>query len=247
MAAPDSPTVVPFKESKLSKKEQIAQMFDHIAFRYDLMNHLLSLGIDRGWRKKAIRQLQELQPKQVLDVATGTGDVAILTYKMLKPEKIVGIDISEGMLELGRKKIAQLGWTDRILLQNGDSETISFPDHTFDAITVAFGVRNFENLEKGLTEMYRVLKQGGRLVILEFSNPAKFPVKQIYQFYFRCITPLMGKWIARDHAAYTYLPASVQAFPQGEKMLQILRQTGYQQTTCKTLTFGICSIYCATK
>lgn len=239
--------IVPFAESKLSKKEQIASMFDDIAFRYDFLNHFMSLGIDVIWRKKALGYLKQHRPKLMLDIATGTGDFAIMANKRLQPEKIIGIDISEGMLEVGRQKIAKQGLTDKITLQLGDSETISFPDQTFDAITVAFGVRNFENLEKGLAEMRRVLKPGAKLVILEFSNPTVFPIKQLYNLYFRYITPLLGKWVAKSKAAYSYLPESVKAFPQGEVMCNILTNTGFQAVTCKKLTFGICSIYCATR
>ncbi|MBO9154616.1 bifunctional demethylmenaquinone methyltransferase/2-methoxy-6-polyprenyl-1,4-benzoquinol methylase UbiE [Chitinophaga sp. GCM10012297] len=247
MASKDVQKVVPFEGSKLSKKEQIAHMFDDIAGRYDFLNHFMSLGIDVQWRKKALKLLRPLQPKTLLDVATGTGDVAIMAHRMLQPEKITGIDISEGMLALGREKVAKAGLSDVITLQQGDSETISFPDATFDAITAAFGVRNFEHLEKGLAEMCRVLKPGGKAVILEFSNPTKTPVKQLYNFYFRYITPMIGKWIARNQAAYTYLPDSVKAFPQGQAMCDILHKVGFQAVTCKTLTFGICSIYCATR
>jgi demethylmenaquinone methyltransferase/2-methoxy-6-polyprenyl-1,4-benzoquinol methylase len=239
--------IVPFEGSKLSKKEQIATMFDNIAYRYDFLNHFMSLGIDIIWRKKALRYLQSLQPKHMLDVATGTGDFAIMAEKRLHADKIVGIDISEGMLTHGREKINRLGLSHKISLQLGDSETISFPDQTFDAITVAFGVRNFENLAKGLSEMKRVLKPGGKLVILEFSNPTVFPIKQLYNSYFRYIVPLIGKFIAKSQAAYSYLPESVKAFPQGEAMRTILINTGFQAVTCKTLTFGICSIYCATR
>jgi demethylmenaquinone methyltransferase/2-methoxy-6-polyprenyl-1,4-benzoquinol methylase len=239
--------IVPFAESKLSKKEQIASMFDDIAFRYDFLNHFMSLGIDVYWRKRALRFLKQDRPKLMLDVATGTGDFAIMAKKKLHPEKIIGIDISEGMLEVGRQKIAKLGLEHKITLQSGDSETISFPDQTFDAITVAFGVRNFENLEKGLGEMRRVLKPGAKLIILEFSNPTVFPIKQLYNLYFRYITPLIGKFVAKSKAAYSYLPESVKAFPQGEVMCNILTNTGFQAVTCKKLTFGICSIYCATR
>lgn len=222
-------------------------MFNDIAFRYDFLNHFMSLGIDVLWRKKALRQLKSLHPKNMLDVATGTGDFAIMANTILQPDKITGIDISEGMLAFGRKKIEKLGLGNKITLQAGDSETISFPEQTFDAITVAFGVRNFENLEKGLSEMLRVLKPGGKLVILEFSNPTVFPIKQLYNLYFRYITPLLGKWIAKSRVAYSYLPDSVKAFPQGQVMCNILTNTGFQSVTCKTLTFGICSIYCATR
>jgi len=239
--------VVPFAASKLSKKEQIATMFNDIAHRYDFLNHFMSLGIDIMWRKKALKLLKSLHPKKMLDVATGTGDFAIMANKMLNPDTITGIDISEGMLSVGREKINTLGLSDKITLQLGDSETISFPDNTFDAITVAYGVRNFENLEKGLAEMLRVLKPGGKLVILEFSNPTVFPIKQLYNLYFRYITPLIGKWIAKSQAAYSYLPESVKAFPQGQEMCNILTNTGFQAVTCKKLTFGISSIYCASR
>lgn len=239
--------VVPFQASKLSKKEQIATMFNDIAFRYDFLNRFMSLGIDIYWRKVALRQLKKLKPKYILDVATGTGDVAIMANKMLHPDKILGIDISEGMLSFGREKIAKAGLADKITLELGDSETISAPDTTFDAITVAFGVRNFENLEKGLSEMRRVLKPGGKLVILEFSNPTIFPIKQLYNTYFRYITPLIGKFVSKSKAAYDYLPSSVKAFPQGEVMVNILKNTGFQDVTCKTLTFGICSVYSASR
>lgn len=239
--------IVPFATSKLSKKEQIAGMFNDIAYRYDFLNHFMSLGIDIQWRKKALRRLKEQQPQQMLDVATGTGDFAIMANNILRPASITGIDISEGMLAIGREKIKKLGLENKITLQQGDSETISFPDQTFDAITVAFGVRNFENLEQGLAEMRRVLKPGGKLVILEFSNPTIFPIKQLYNLYFRYITPLIGKFVARSKAAYTYLPESVRAFPQGEAMCNILTNTGFQAVTCKKLTFGICSIYYASR
>jgi demethylmenaquinone methyltransferase / 2-methoxy-6-polyprenyl-1,4-benzoquinol methylase len=239
--------IVPFATSNLSKKEQIAEMFNDIAYRYDFLNHFMSMGIDILWRKKALKKLKSLKPQKMLDVATGTGDFAIMAHKMLQPNSIAGIDISAGMLEHGREKINKLGLNNKITLELGDSETINFPDMTFDAITVAFGVRNFENLEKGLSEMLRVLKPGGKLIILEFSNPTVFPVKQLYNSYFRYITPLIGKWIARSKAAYSYLPESVKAFPQGQEMCNILTNTGFQAVTCKKLTFGISSIYCASR
>lgn len=222
-------------------------MFNDIAFRYDFLNRFMSLGIDIYWRKVALRRLKKLKPRYILDVATGTGDLAIMANKMLQPDKILGIDISEGMLSFGREKVAKAGLADKITLELGDSETISAPDTTFDAITVAFGVRNFENLEKGLSEMWRVLKPGGKLVILEFSNPTIFPIKQLYNTYFRYITPLIGKFVSKSKAAYEYLPSSVKAFPQGEVMVNILKNTGFQDVTCKTLTFGICSVYSASR
>ncbi|HEY9044692.1 MAG TPA: bifunctional demethylmenaquinone methyltransferase/2-methoxy-6-polyprenyl-1,4-benzoquinol methylase UbiE [Ohtaekwangia sp.] len=239
-------TVVPYKEEKAGKKEQVAKMFDNISHRYDFLNHFLSLGIDKGWRKKAIHYLEPLQPKQMLDVATGTGDFALQALT-LKPEKIVGIDISEGMLEVGRKKVADRKLTDRIELMKGDSENIPFEDSRFDAVTVAFGVRNFENLERGLREIYRVLKPGGQLVVLEFSRPRKFPFKQVYNFYFKFVLPRIGRAISSDKAAYTYLPESVEAFPDGEKFLHILNNVGFNNSKCRTLTFGISSIYTGSK
>lgn len=239
-------TVVPYKEEKSAKKEQVARMFDNISRNYDFLNHFLSLGIDRGWRKKAIALLRSSQPKEMLDVATGTGDFAIAALK-LNPDKITGVDISEGMLEIGRKKIAQRGLSDRIVLLAGDSENLPFQENKFDAVTVAFGVRNFENLEKGLSEIYRVMKPGATLVVLEFSKPARFPFKQLYNFYFKAILPVIGRIVSKDKSAYTYLPESVQAFPDGKRFESILSQVGFKNTTCTSLTFGISSIYTGQK
>lgn len=190
--------------------------------------------------------LQETQPKAILDIATGTGDFAIESLK-LNPDKVVGLDISEGMLNVGREKMKKKSIDHIISMQSGDSENIHFEDESFDAVIVAFGVRNFENLEKGLSEMNRVLKQGGKAVILEFSKPTIFPFKQLYNFYFRWILPKIGKLVSKDNAAYTYLPESVNEFPYGEDFLQILNKTGYKNTTCKPLTLGISSIYMAEK
>lgn len=240
-------TIVPFKDSELSKKQQVAVMFDKIAFRYDFLNRFLSAGIDVSWRKKAIKQLKALQPQYILDVATGTGDVALLAEKMLHPVKITGIDISEGMLEIGRKKVQKSGLQNKIELLQGDSETMSFADDSFDAITVAFGVRNFQNLEKGLTEMLRVLKPGGKLVVLEFSRPKQFIFKTIYNLYMKTIAPGFGKLIAKNKDAYQYLNDSVQRFPEGTDFIKILNKTGYKLTNYKTLTLGICSVYCGSK
>jgi demethylmenaquinone methyltransferase/2-methoxy-6-polyprenyl-1,4-benzoquinol methylase len=238
--------VVPYKEENTGKKEQVAKMFDNISHRYDFLNHFLSLGIDKGWRKKAIQHLKPFKPKQLLDVATGTGDFAIQALT-LNPDKIIGIDISAGMLEVGKKKVAERRLTDRIELQLGDSENIPFADNTFDAVTVAFGVRNFENLERGLREIYRVLKPGGQLVVLEFSRPRKFPFRQVYNFYFKFVLPKIGRAVSSDKAAYTYLPESVEAFPDGENFLHILNIVGFKHAKCRTLTFGISSIYTGTK
>ena len=239
--------VVPFAESKEGKKQQVASMFDDIAFRYDFMNRFLSGGIDLYWRKRAIKELKELQPRRVLDVATGTADVAIMTYKYLKPEKIIGIDISEGMLSLGRQKIAKLLLNNHIQLEQGDSEAIKFPAASFDAITVAFGVRNFENLEKGLAEMERVLRPGGKLVVLEFSKPKQKIFSGLYNLYMKGVAPGLGKWLSKNRDAYKYLHSSVKAFPEGETFLHILEKVGFTNTTLKRLSLGICTIYCGRK
>lgn len=239
--------VVPYQESELEKKQQVAEMFNSIAFRYDFLNRFLSVGIDVRWRKKAIAQLAALRPAHVLDVATGTGDVAIMTWQQLKPEKITGIDISAGMLELGRKKIEKLGLSRQISLQQGDSEVIHFPDNHFDAVTVAFGVRNFQNLEKGLSEMLRVLKPGGRLVVLEFSKPTNFLFKGLYNFYMNVVTPAFGRLFSKNREAYSYLNESVKAFPEGQPFLSIMKETGFGDIYLKRLTMGICTIYVGAK
>ena len=222
-------------------------MFDDIAVKYDFLNRFLSAGIDISWRKKAIRQLKELHPKKILDVATGTADVAIMASGILKPEKIIGIDISDGMLEIGRQKIAKQGLNGIIELLNGDSETINFGDATFDAVTVAFGVRNFQHLEKGLSEIKRVLKPGGKLVVLEFSQPKMPVVKSIYNLYMKVICPNVGKLFSKNRNAYKYLDASIKKFPEGKNFTQILDNLGYLNTYSKPLSLGICSIYCGTK
>ncbi len=239
--------VVPYKDSDRSKKQQVAAMFDDIAFRYDFLNRFLSAGIDIKWRKKAIKQLSALAPKKILDVATGTADVALMASGILKPEKIVGIDISEGMLEVGRKKIEKAGLQHIIELLNGDSETINFEDNSFDAVTVAFGVRNFQHLEKGLSEIYRVLKPGGKLVVLEFSKPKMPGVKGMYNLYMKIVCPNVGKLFSKNRNAYKYLDESIQKFPEGNNFTNILDNLGYKNSYCKTLSLGICSIYCGTK
>lgn len=239
-------TVLPYKEEQESKKAQVAKMFNNISQRYDFLNHFLSLGIDKGWRKKAIRILKPYNPKYILDVATGTGDFAIQALE-LNPEKVIGVDISEGMLEIGRQKINRKNLTSKVELFEGDSENLRFPENKFDAVTVGFGVRNFENLEKGLQEIYRVLKPGAVLVVLEFSRPRKFPFRQIYNFYFKTILPKLGRMISKDRSAYTYLPESVEAFPDGMDFINILNKVGFKKTACKSLTFGISSIYTGQK
>lgn len=221
-------------------------MFNNISKKYDFLNHFLSMGIDILWRKKAIRMLKESQPKQILDIATGTGDFAIEALK-LNPIKVTGIDISKGMLAVGNQKIKKKGLENVIELKLGDSENLEFNDNTFDAYTVGFGVRNFENLEKGLTEMLRVLKPNGTAIILEFSKPKAFPIKQIYNFYFNKMLPGIGKLVSKDNAAYTYLPESVDAFPDGQEFTTILEKIGYKNTKTTVLMFGIASIYKANK
>lgn len=243
--AGETKTVVkPFSDEG-SKRAQVEEMFDRISHRYDFLNHFLSLGIDRRWRKRAISQLREQQPKRILDVATGTGDLAIAALA-LKPDEVLGIDISEKMLEVGRKKLNKMG-IQNIVLSKEDSAELSFSDQSFDAVTVAFGVRNFEDLEAGLREMNRVLKLGGRLVILEFSKPSMFPVKQLFNLYSKYLLPLWGKIFSGSEAAYRYLPESVKHFPEGPALASILTQCGYHVIRIERLTFGICSLYVADK
>ncbi len=239
--------VVPYKEKDGSKKEQVAEMFDNISKRYDLLNHVLSLGIDIGWRRKAIKIIREDEPKKILDIATGTADFALEAARMLEADEIIGVDISEGMLSVGRQKVAKRGLQELVHLRSGDSENLQFEDNYFDSLLVAFGVRNFENLEAGLSEMLRVIRPGGKVVIVEFSKPHAFPFKQIYNAYFQAILPVIGKMISKDDSAYRYLPESVQAFPDGDDFLRVLKKLGYQETKCTPLTFGIASIYVGSK
>jgi demethylmenaquinone methyltransferase / 2-methoxy-6-polyprenyl-1,4-benzoquinol methylase len=238
-------SVTPYNKNS-SKKEQVEQMFDNIAFRYDFLNSLLSMGIHKGWRKKCVKKLIPLQPKKILDVATGTGDFAIACAK-LNPEKIVGIDISEGMMQFGREKLKKLNLQHLITLEKGDAETVEFANESFDAIVVGFGVRNFENLEKGINNLHRILKPGGSLIVLEFSYPRKFPVKQFYHFYFSYVTPLIGKLFSKDSRAYSYLPESVKAFPDNENFTAILKKCGFSSANFESLSFGIAAIYEAKK
>ena len=239
-------TVVPYKEKSASKREQVAEMFDNISPKYDFLNHLLSAGIDIYWRKRAIKLLRAEKPETILDIATGTGDFAIEALA-LKPKKIVGVDISEGMLAVGREKIKKLGMENVISLQTGDSIQLPFENNAFDAVIASFGVRNFEDLLAGLTDMYRVMKPNGTCVVVEFSKPKNFPFKQLYNFYFRYILPTVGRLVSKDQSAYSYLPASVKAFPDGNDFLKIYQQAGFQHTKCIPLTFGICSIYVGKK
>ncbi|MCU0444538.1 MAG: bifunctional demethylmenaquinone methyltransferase/2-methoxy-6-polyprenyl-1,4-benzoquinol methylase UbiE [Microscillaceae bacterium] len=238
----EKPTVVPYKDQAMDKKAQVAQMFDKISPTYDFLNHFLSLGIDILWRKTAIGLLKAEKPQLILDVATGTGDFAVEALK-LKPQKIIGVDISEGMLAHGREKLKKRQLNDKIELISGDSENLEFPDNYFDAVIVSFGVRNFENLGQGLANIHRVLKPNGSLVVLEFSRPRYFPFKQVYNFYFNFILPTVGKFVSKDKSAYTYLPESVRVFPDGKQFVTILEQTGFKETLCKPLTFGISTVY----
>ncbi|MBX7094495.1 MAG: bifunctional demethylmenaquinone methyltransferase/2-methoxy-6-polyprenyl-1,4-benzoquinol methylase UbiE [Flavobacteriales bacterium] len=237
--------VKPYNQSQ-GKKEQVAQMFNNISGKYDFLNHFLSMGIDHLWRRRAIGMLRKEQPKEMLDIATGTGDFAIAALK-LNPKKVTGIDISVGMLEKGREKMKKKGYDDRIEMLEGDSENLPFADASFDAITVGFGVRNFENLEKGLGEMLRVLRPGKTAIILEFSKPRRFPVKQSFNFYSRRVIPFIGRTISKDKAAYTYLPESVAAFPEGQDFLDILSKVGYTDVKSRTVSGGIATIYSGRK
>lgn len=239
--------ITPFKDPEKSKKQQVTDMFDKIAWRYDRMNRFLSARTDIGWRKKAISLLKKDKPASILDVATGTADMAILACKILKPEKIIGIDISEGMLELGRKKVEKEGLDRVIQLQIGDSEAINQPSNSFDAVMVAFGVRNFENLETGLAEILRILKPGGRLVILEFSKPRKKAVKSLYNLYMKIVAPQVARWFKQNKEAYQYLNESANAFPDRHLFTDILKKTGYTDTGFKPLSLGICCIYTGRK
>ena len=228
------------------KVEQVERMFDHIAPAYDRLNHLMSLGIDRSWRRTALKWLRPHRPQQMMDVATGTGDFALLACRMLRPQSLVGTDISEGMMQVARRKAREAGLDDRIRFRREDCEALTFADASFDAVTVAFGIRNFEHLDRGLREMCRVLRPGGHLVILELSTPDRFPMKQLYRIYSRLI-PLMGRLVSHDRSAYTYLSQSIRAFPQGEVMSESIRRAGFSDVRFRRLTFGVCTLYMATK
>ena len=238
-------TIKPYNNGE--KTAQVEQMFDNIAPTYDTLNHRLSWDIDRGWRKKAIKQLQPYQPQSMLDIATGTGDFAILAAEMLKPERLIGADISEGMMEIGRKKVAERGMQHIISFEKEDCLHLSYADNTFDAVTAAFGIRNFSDLDQGLREMCRVLKKGGHLSIAELTTPVSFPMKQLFHIYSHTILPIYGRLISKDDAAYSYLTKTIEAFPQGEQMVGILKDAGFSEAKFRRLTFGICTIYFATK
>ncbi len=239
--------ITPYEEHDETKKSQVARMFDNIAPYYDFLNRFLSAGIDGSWRRKTISVLEKERPKTLLDIATGTADMAIEAAKRLNLEKIIGVDISSEMLRIGRDKVKKKGLDGTITLEKGDSENLTFKDNEFDAISAAFGVRNFENLEAGLTEMYRVLHPGGTMVILEFSRPRVFPLKQLFNVYFKNILPVIGRIKSKDPKAYKYLYESVQAFPDYNDFTNILQQIGFKDTSWRPLTFGICTIYTAKK
>ncbi len=241
-----SKSVKPYYKDNQSKKEEVAEMFNNISKRYDFLNHFLSMGIDKLWRKKAIKILGENNPKVILDIATGTGDFAVEALK-LKPTKVIGIDISQGMLDVGIEKMKKKNVDHIIELQLEDSENLSFENNYFDGYTVGFGVRNFENLEKGLGEMLRVLKPNGKAVILEFSKPKKFPIKQFYHVYSKYILPTIGKIVSKDARAYTYLPESITVFPEGDAFMSIMKKVGYKNVQSKLVSGGIATIYSGDK
>lgn len=238
--------IVPYSSNE-NKGVQVERMFDSIAENYDTLNHTMSMGIDKGWRKQGISMLKKINPQNILDIATGTGDLAIQAYDILKPQSILGIDISEGMMDVGRQKVAKAGLSDKINFERQDCMALNLSDNSFDAAMVAFGVRNFENLDKGLKEILRILKPGGQLMILELSSPQHFPMKQAYWLYSKLFIPTIGRLISKDKTAYSYLPKSIEAFIQGKEMVNTLLKNGFSEASCKTYTFGICSMYLAKK
>ena len=237
--------ITPYHEGE--KASHVEQMFDNIAPTYDKLNHRLSWDIDKGWRKKAIKALAPYQPQSLLDIATGTGDFAILAAQMLRPQKLVGADISEGMMEIGRQKVKALALDNVVTFEKEDCLNLSYQSDTFDAVTAAFGIRNFADLDAGLREMYRVLKPGGHLSIIELTTPVTFPMKQLFHIYSHTVLPIYGRMISRDTSAYSYLTKTIEAFPQGERMMDILMKAGFAEASFKRLTFGICTMYLATK
>ena len=241
-----SEKILPYNKEE-HKGIQVRRMFDAIAEKYDLLNHTLSFGFDKGWRKKGIRFLRPFAPKQILDIATGTGDLALQMQRELTPEHIMGVDISEGMMEVGRNKVQQAELSDHISFEYQDCMALTYEDNRFDAVTAAFGVRNFEHIEQGLAEMYRVTKPGGQVMILELSTPEHFPMKQLYALYSRIVIPTVGRLVSREKAAYSYLPASIQVVPQGKVMRGLLSKVGYREVQSRSLTFGICSLYTGIK
>ncbi|WP_036877828.1 bifunctional demethylmenaquinone methyltransferase/2-methoxy-6-polyprenyl-1,4-benzoquinol methylase UbiE [Xylanibacter oryzae] len=238
--------IKPYSE-KEEKGKQVELMFDQIAHSYDLLNHRLSWNIDKGWRRKAIRQLASAKPQCILDVATGTGDFAIMAAKMLKPKSLIGADISEGMMNIGKGKVKKAEMDDVISFKKEDCMNLTFEDSTFDAVTSAFGIRNFPNLDKGLKEMHRVLKEGGQISIVELTEPVSFPMKQLFKIYSHTVLPIVGRLISKDTNAYNYLTDTIEAFPQGETMVAVLKRAGFREAKFERLTFGVCTMYFATK
>ncbi|MCD7850569.1 MAG: bifunctional demethylmenaquinone methyltransferase/2-methoxy-6-polyprenyl-1,4-benzoquinol methylase UbiE [Parabacteroides sp.] len=246
MAKYGSEQILPYNNEE-HKATQVRRMFDSIAGTYDRLNHTLSLGIDKIWRRKGIAFLRPFSPASILDIATGTGDLAISMYRQLKADRIVGADISEGMMEVGRRKVAEAGLSEHITFEYQDCTALTYPEGSFDAVTAAFGVRNFEDIEQGIAEMYRVLKPGGHLMILELSSPEHFPMKQLYSIYSKFVIPNIGRLLSKEHTAYSYLPASIKVVPQGKVMTDLLGRVGFSQARSRTFTFGICSLYTACK
>ena len=238
-------SIKPYNDGE--KAQQVEVMFDHIAPTYDTLNHRLSWNIDRGWRKKAINELQPYGPQTILDIATGTGDFAILAAQMLKPQRLIGADISEGMMQIGREKVSKAGLEGVITFEKQDCLALSYPTATFDAVIAAFGIRNFADLDKGLKEMCRVLKPGAHLSIVELTTPVSFPMKQLFRIYSHTVLPIYGRLISRDTSAYSYLTKTIEAFPQGELMVDILKKAGFSEASFRRLTFGICTLYTARK
>lgn len=237
-------SIKPYDDAE-AKGVQVERMFDNIAHSYDRLNHWLSFGIDKHWRNAAIRSLKPFAPRRVLDVATGTGDFALLSARKLQPEHLLGVDISEGMLAVGRQKVKDAGMESVIEFRKDDCMALNLPDASYDAVTVAYGVRNFEDLERGLREMLRVLRPGGRLVIIELTSPVHFPMKQLFWIYSHLLMPLLGRIISRDRKAYAYLPATMEAFPQGEVMREVLQRAGYVDVKFRRFTFGLSTLYTA--
>jgi len=237
--------ITPYHDGE--KASQVEQMFDNIAPTYDKLNHRLSWDIDKGWRRKAIKALAPYQPQTLLDIATGTGDFAILAAQMLQPKKLIGADISEGMMDIGREKVKALGLDNVVTFEKEDCLHLSYNNDTFDAVTAAFGIRNFADLDAGLREMYRVLRPGGHLSIVELTTPVKFPMRQLFHVYSHTVLPVYGRLISKDTSAYSYLTKTIEAFPQGERMVEILKKAGFREASFKRLTFGICTMYFATK
>ena len=254
MCPPYEPDVMTYKQETIKpynaegdKAPQVEQMFAGIAHSYDLLNHMLSFGIDKRWRKAAVKSLRPYAPQEVLDVATGTGDFALLTARMLRPQRLLGIDLSEGMLSVGREKVKKAGLSDVIELRKADCLQLPLDEASFDAITVAYGVRNFSDLDKGLREMLRVLRPGGRLAIVELASPRRFPMKQLFGFYAKCLMPMLGRLVSKDRSAYAYLPATMAACPQGEEMVNIIRKAGFDEVKARQFTFGLSTLYTAAK